>query len=225
VITAAFVVDLPLWAASRVLDPKRSRIHSVNMLAARAIVRLNPYWKVRVIGPDRLPPGRFVICANHGSNADIFCLSFVRGQLRYLAKRSLLRVPVFGWIMAMSGHVPIERGDRQSAEDALTRCREWLDRGLSVLFFPEGTRSETGEVGPFKMGAFKLAVDAGVPVLPIAIVGTQEALPKHGWEMREHADVRIRVLEPIAPGADVEALRDRVRAALCQATAELKSGA
>src|SRR5262245_2837403 len=170
----------------------------------RLIVRMNPFWRVRVVGSDRLPDGVYVIAANHQSNADVFCLCFLRGQWRYLAKRSLLRVPVFGWIMQMGGHVPVERGERRSGEAALARCRRWLERGISVAFFPEGTRSESGAIGEFKMGAFKLAVEATVLVLPVVVTGTQTALPKHGFVMRERANVRIRVLEPLAPGSDAE---------------------
>jgi 1-acyl-sn-glycerol-3-phosphate acyltransferase len=190
------------------------------------VVRINPLWRVRMVGNGTAPEGTFVMCCNHLSNADIFCLSFVRrNRWRWMAKRSLLRVPVFGWVMQLGGHVPVERGERSSGEQALARCREWLDRGVSVGFFPEGTRSETGEIKEFKMGAFKLAVDAQKPVLPIAITGTRDALPKHGWVMREKADVRIRVLDPIPPGNDPNALRDAVRQKLIQAKSELETGA
>ena len=218
----ALVIDVLLILPSLGLDPKRNAIHAFHMWVGRTIVRINPFWRVRVLGNPAAPEGTFVVCANHQSNADIFCLSFVkRNRWRWLAKRSLLRIPVFGWIMQIGGHVPVERGERSSGEQALARCREWLARGVSVGFFPEGTRSETDQVKEFKMGAFKLAVDAQVPILPIALTGTRSALPKHGWVMRERADVRIRVLEPIPPGNDAEALRDRVRSAIVSAKALL----
>ena len=220
VLVGALVGDLLLVP----LDSKRRPVHAFNMWIGRTIVRINPFWRVRVIGPDRPPPGVFVVCANHQSNADIFCLGFIRGQQwRWLAKRSLLRVPVFGWIMQLSGHVPVERGERSSGEAALARARTWLDRGISVAFFPEGTRSETGHIKEFKMGAFRLAVDAQLPILPVVVVGTREALPKHGWVMRHRADVRIRLLDPIPPGNDADALRDRTRAVLIDAKAALEN--
>ncbi|HJZ86195.1 MAG TPA: lysophospholipid acyltransferase family protein [Polyangia bacterium] len=219
----AFVVDVPLWLLSLLFDPRRRAIHVWHMAIGRAIVHVNPFWRVRVEGPNRLPAGRFVVCANHQSNADIFCLGFVRGQFRYLAKQSLLRVPVFGWVMQMGGHISVERGERASGEQALARCQWWLERGISVAFFPEGTRSESGRIKEFKMGAFKLAVEAGVPVLPIVISGTATALPKHGFVMRERARVRLRLLAPIPAGPDAEALRDRTRAALIAAHAELEA--
>jgi 1-acyl-sn-glycerol-3-phosphate acyltransferase len=219
------IVDLILILPSLAFDRRRNAIHAFHMWIGRTIVRINPFWRVRVLGNPAAPEGTFVVCVNHQSNADIFCLSFVkRNRWRWLAKRSLLRVPVFGWIMQLGGHVPVNRGERASGEEALARCREWLERGVSVGFFPEGTRSETGDIKEFKMGAFKLAVDAQLPVLPIAITGTRDALPKHGWVMRERANVRIRVLEPIPAGTDINALRDRVRAKLIDAKAELENG-
>ena len=225
VLLFALIVDLILILPSLVLDPRRNAIHAFHMWIGRLIVRINPFWRVRVLGDPAAPVDTFVVCVNHQSNADIFCLSFVkRNRWRWLAKRSLLRVPVFGWIMRLGGHIPVNRGERASGEEALARSREWLERGVSVGFFPEGTRSETGDIKEFKMGAFKLAVDAQKPVLPIAITGTRDALPKHGWVMREKADVRIRVLEPIAPGNDPNALRDLVRAKLVDAKAELEHG-
>jgi 1-acyl-sn-glycerol-3-phosphate acyltransferase len=215
-------IQVPLWILSPVLDRRRRSLWWVNTAMGRSIVALNPFWKVRVVGEARLPPGAFVICSSHSSNADPFCLAFLRGQVRYLAKRSLARVPFFGWMMLMGGHVLVERGDVASGAEALARCRRWLDRGIPVLFFPEGTRSETGELREFKMGAFKLAVEAGVPVLPVAIEGSHRALPKHGWIMRERVEVRLKVLPPIAPGADPVLLRQQTRAAIADAKAELR---
>jgi 1-acyl-sn-glycerol-3-phosphate acyltransferase len=225
VLLFALIVDFVLILPSLAIDPRRHAIHAFHMWIGRTIVRINPFWRVQVAGNPAAPEGTFVVCSNHQSNADIFCLSFVkRNRWRWLAKRSLLRIPVFGWIMQIGGHVPVERGERSSGEKALARCREWLERGVSVGFFPEGTRSETDEVKEFKMGAFKLAVDAQTPILPVAITGTRFALPKHGWVMREKANVKIRVLEPIAAGNDAEALRDRVHAAIVAAKASLDRG-
>jgi 1-acyl-sn-glycerol-3-phosphate acyltransferase len=217
-LVVAFVIDVALLPTI-VVDRRRYVIAAFHGWVGRQIVRINPFWRVRVVGETRAPRGTYVVCANHQSNADIFCLFFVRGnRWRWLAKRSLLRVPVFGWLMQIGGHISVERGERASGERALAQCRRWLERGVSVAFFPEGTRSETGEIKDFKMGAFRLAVDAQVPVLPIAITGTRDALPKHGWVMRERAEVRIRVLTPIPPGQDPDALRTQVRTHLVEAT-------
>src|SRR5262249_53787611 len=145
-------VQVPLWILSPILDRRRCSLWWVNIVMGRAIVAWNPFWRGRGVGETRLPKGAFVICSSHSSNADPFCLAFLTGQMRYMFKRSLTRIPFFGWMILMGGHVMVERGDAASGAAALARCRRWLERGISVLFFPEGTRSETGELREFKVG-------------------------------------------------------------------------
>jgi 1-acyl-sn-glycerol-3-phosphate acyltransferase len=116
--------------------------------------------------------------------------------------------------MVLAGDVPVERGTRKSALKAMRRCQEVLANKVSVMMFPEGTRSETDEMLPFKEGAFRLAVDSGVPILPVVVRGTRNALPKHGWRFgKSHAEVRV--LEPIETAGlttkEVPALAERVR--------------
>ena len=104
--------------------------------------------------------------------------------------------------MRLSGDIPIVRGERASIERAVERCRTYLSRGVPVIIFPEGTRSETDELLPFRDGAFRLAIEAGVPIMPIAVEGTRTALAKHDWRF-DHARARVIVGEPI-PTADLE---------------------
>jgi 1-acyl-sn-glycerol-3-phosphate acyltransferase len=222
-VCASFGAHLPFWVIAKLFGTRRKLLFTLARRTGRAIVAINPFWDVRVEGSRRLPPGTFVICANHLSNADVFCMTYFVGQWRHIAKRSLLKVPMFGSILLMGGHVPVERGETRSGEEALARCRDWLERGVSVCFYPEGTRSETGELGPFKMGAFKIAVETQCPILPIAISGTQDALPKHGWVMRRRVHVKLRQLAPILPGNDPAALRDRTREAIAAAKRELEA--
>ena len=105
-------------------------------------------------------------------------------------------------------------------------CSRWLDRGVPVLLFPEGTRSPDGEVKAFKDGAFRLAVAKGCPVIPIAITGMRRALPKHGFVIRDTARCVVRVLEPVSPadhGGDVAALRDAVRERIIAAKRDIEA--
>src|SRR5690606_21699782 len=117
------------------------------------------------------------------------------------------------------------RGDRESAAAMLDHCRAHLRRGMSVLLFPEGTRSHDGELRPFKHGAFTLAVQEKVPVVPVAVVGTREALPKSGWVLRGAVSPRVQVLPAIHPDevdGDPDRLMERVRAAIAAAQSELR---
>jgi 1-acyl-sn-glycerol-3-phosphate acyltransferase len=131
-----------------------------------------------------------------------------------VSKSSVFKVPFIGWNMVINRYVGLVRGNRESIMKMLATCERWLDRGVPVLLFPEGTRSFDEEVKPFKDGAFHLAVRKQVPVIPIVLAGTGRTLPKHGFVLREHANCHVRVLDPVDPkpfGDDVAALRDHVR--------------
>jgi len=115
--------------------------------------------------------------------------------------------------MTLAGYVKLARGQSHSIHDAYERARRWLRSGMSVLFFPEGTRSRTGELGAFKNGAFKLAVATGIPVVPVAVSGTRDLLVKGSWRFRPGPHrVQVSVLPPIAPTTSADALRDEARA-------------
>jgi 1-acyl-sn-glycerol-3-phosphate acyltransferase len=119
-----------------------------------------------------------------------------------------------GWMMWLAVDIPVKRGFGPSAVEAMERCREVLRHRVSVMIFPEGTRSKTTELLPFKDGAFRLAIEAGVPILPLALSGTGTALPKHGWRFGRSA-AEVRVLDPIETTGlsldDVPALKQQVR--------------
>jgi len=133
--------------------------------------------------------------------------------MKWLSKAELFRIPVLGWLMRLAGDIPVDRGNPRSAAEAMVRCKEILKQKVSVIIFPEGTRSETDEMLPFKDGAFRLAIDAGVPILPLAVSGAATALRKHDWRLGRSV-AEVRVLEPVETTglarADIPALRDRV---------------
>jgi 1-acyl-sn-glycerol-3-phosphate acyltransferase len=126
----------------------------------------------------------------------------------------MFKIPVAGWLMYLSGDIPLERGDRSSAGKAMTLCKEALGRRVSVMIFPEGTRSETDDMRQFKDGAFRLAIETQLPVLPLVVQGTRRALRKHDWRFG-HADAQVKVLDPVPTEGltldDVDELRERVR--------------
>jgi 1-acyl-sn-glycerol-3-phosphate acyltransferase len=181
---------------------------------------LNPLWRFRVSGvmpPDPRRP--FVVVSNHESFVDILLISHLPWEMKWLSKVELLRIPVLGWDMVLAGDIPVERGTRKSALKAMRRCQEVLATRVSVIIFPEGTRSTTDEMLPFKEGAFRLAVDAGVPILPLVVRGTRTALPKHGWRFGK-SNAEVRVLPPIETAGlkpkDVPALTAQVRDLILQ---------
>ncbi|HUE96021.1 MAG TPA: lysophospholipid acyltransferase family protein [Longimicrobiaceae bacterium] len=189
--------------------------------AAVTAVSLNPLWSFRTSG-YRLPDPRrpYVAVSNHESLADIFLISHLPWEMKWLSKDTLFRLPVMGWMMRLAGDIPVARSSRASRAEALELCRDRLERGVSIMIFPEGTRSKTGELLPFRDGAFRLAIQLGLPVLPMAVAGTRSAMKK-GSLVFGRARAEVRVLEPIPTDGltldDAPALRDRVRA-LIQAT-------
>lgn len=165
--------------------------------------------------PNGIWPNRAIYIANHTSQLDINAIfASIPHPVIFLSKASVRKVPFLGWANARVGTVFVERGQLESAVKAAHDLRKRLDEGKVVFVFPEGTRSATGELLPFKKGAFRLAVDAGVPIVPLWISGTREALPKGAFLIRRKA-IRVKFGTPIEPGRlEVDALSDQVRAAL-----------
>ena len=180
-----------------------------------AMATLNPLWRFRYSGTmPQNPRQPYVVVSNHESFADILLISHLPWEMKWLSKAELFRIPIMGWMMWLAGDIPVKRGFGPSAVEAMERCRKALRQRVSVMIFPEGTRSKTAELLPFKDGAFRLAIEAGVPILPLALSGTGTALPKHGWRFGRSA-AHLRVLEPVNTAgltlADVPALKAQIR--------------
>ena len=188
----------------------------------------NPLWRFRRTGTMPSDPRHpYVVVSNHESFVDILLISHLPWEMKWLSKAEMFRIPVVGWLMWLAGDIPIHRGFGPSAVAAMARCRHALANRVSVMVFPEGTRSASGELLPFKDGAFRLAIDAGVPILPLVVHGTSTALPKHDWRFGR-ATAEVRVLAPIdttgLTPADVSALKTRVRDLIATTRARLASG-
>lgn len=190
---------------------------------------LNPMWKFKTSG--QLPANKrnpYVMVSNHESFVDMLLLSHLKMEMKYLSKESILRIPLVGWMMKMSGDVSLLRGDRSSGAAALVVCEKWLKRKMSVMIFPEGTRSSDGEMRGFKDGAFVLAIRTQTPMLPVVVHGTRSALRKSDWRMGD-AKAEVRVLEIIETTGmtldDVPALRERVRDVMIAEIAKMRLAA
>ncbi len=160
--------------------------------------------RVTVRGLERLPEGGCVLVANHQSHFDIAAiLGFVPGITRFTAKRELFREPVLGLVMRTMGMVPVDRDDPGRTIERLGRLHA---DGHSLVFFPEGTRSRSGMLKPFKKGAFVTAVALGVPIVPIACRGSARVMPAGGYLSIVPGNVELEILEPISTeGLDYEA--------------------
>lgn len=182
---------------------------------ARVLIWLNPFWRLEVIGqPPQRDSHPFVVVSNHESLADILLIGTVPWEMKWLSKRSIFRIPFLGWMMRLAGDVAVRREDEASRAEAYRELRRWLDAGMSVIIFPEGTRSPTSDLLPFRNGAFRLAIETGRPILPLAVSGTRHAIAK-GSPRFGPASVKLRILQPLAVAGlgpnDAPRLRDRVR--------------
>lgn len=188
---------------------------------------LNPLWRFRTSGVKITDPRRpYVVVANHQSFVDILLISHLPWEMKWLSKEAFFKYPLVGWLMRLAGDIALERGKHRSVAAAMDACRDRLATHVSVMIFPEGTRSVDGELHKFKSGAFRLAVETGTPILPLALDGTQTALQKGDWRFGV-TDAEVRVLEPIDVDGltveDVPALRKRVHQLIADELASMKS--
>jgi 1-acyl-sn-glycerol-3-phosphate acyltransferase len=170
--------------------------------------------RVAIEGLDRLSPGTtYIFVANHQSHYDTpVIFSSLPYQLRIIAKESLARFPVLGWHLKRGGHLFVDRRNPDRS-GILKRWRALVSEGLSLIIYAEGTRSADGRVGRFKAGSFLLAIEAGLPVVPLAVIGTRNVMPK-GRLRTEPADVRLVIHDPIpAPVLDHPTVEDARRLA------------
>ncbi len=193
-----FLVSLFLTIILFPFDKQRRIIHAQCFWWADAVVGSNPYWDVRVRGLENIDKNRtYVIAANHQSLADIVVLYKTHMQFKWVTKEEVFKVPLIGWCLILSKHIKLTRGRFESIKKVYREAAVWLRQDMSILFFPEGTRSNTDNMNKFQNGAFKLAIKEKKPVLPISVQGTRDAIPKGGWVFKAKAVVKITVLPAI----------------------------
>ena len=176
---------------------------------------VTPMWRFHTSGDlpkDKRRP--YVVVGNHESFVDILLISHLPIEMKWLSKETIFKFPLVGWMMRMAGDVSVVRGDRTSGAAAMKACHDRLAKKVSVMIFPEGTRSADGSLGQFKDGAFRLAIESGAPILPLVVHGTRTALRKHDWRLGD-SRAEVRVLAPVPTEglteADVPVLREKVR--------------
>jgi 1-acyl-sn-glycerol-3-phosphate acyltransferase len=223
--TLALIVFTVLFAAPAALIGLLNRRSDLTMLMGRGWSRGMLFAtgaRVTYHGLEHLEGlGPCIYVSNHQSNVDIWALIRILPlSTRFVAKESLFHVPILGWAMAAAGFVPIDRGNHNKAIQSLGRAARAIRGGRSLVLFPEGTRSRSGELAPFKKGPFHLALQVGVPVVPVAVKGSGRVLPPHSIRVTP-GPVEVRILAPVdirpfLPN-DQRALRLEVRARIAAA--------
>jgi 1-acyl-sn-glycerol-3-phosphate acyltransferase len=174
-----------------------NNIHKIANLWAK-ILLLICNTKVEIIGKENILRGKpQIFMANHQSDFDILIvLAHIPGQFRWLVKKELFHIPVFGAAMKSAGYIEIDRNNREKAMQSLDQAALSIREGKSIMAFPEGTRSRLGEIKPFKQGTFYLAIKSGVPIVPISIIGSGEIMPKRSLKIKP-GKIKLVIDKPI----------------------------
>ena len=195
-------------------------LHKIARLWGKSILVVSRV-KVCVKGLSNIDPASpYIYMPNHQSNFDIpVLLGHLPVQFRWLAKMELFKIPVFGRAMRKAGYISIDRHHRESAFESLKVAANKIKSGVSVLIFPEGTRSWDGNIRPFKKGGFVMAIDSGVPIVPVVITGTRAIMPKGKFRVYP-GHVSMVIHKPIGTSTYTretkEALMESVRRVICE---------
>ena len=208
-------------------DRGRRVVHELSRVLVRIFFFVPPRWRQRVVGLEHVDRSKqYVIVLNHNTVIDIPALYYLPLNFRWVSKREVFRVPFFGQYLVLHGDICIDRGRAAEAMEQLLReGKKWIARGASIAIFPEGTRSKDGEIHRFKAGAFTLAKEAGVEMLPVVMTGTRTLIRRNlafNWGNR----ITLRVLPPVSAervaAADLHELMEEVHTAMCGALEELR---
>jgi 1-acyl-sn-glycerol-3-phosphate acyltransferase len=199
-VISTFPINLIIWLLSLPFDRERAVIHWFLMYESMVLSFLMPIWKIHIEGRKKAVKGTtYIIISNHQSILDILLINCLRYKFKWISKIENFNVPVIGWYLKMAEYIIIDRGNDESKVEMLEKSYNFLKKGISIMIFPEGTRSLNNEIGFFKRGAFQLAMQAKIPILPVLIDGTGGILPKHGLIFGCGHQILIKVLDPINP--------------------------
>ncbi len=209
-----FVPAVLLWLLTAAWDPRRRALGAFTRWWGAHYLGAAPYAGLVVRGEEHLAGTTHAIyVSNHLSMVDILALYALPRPFLWVSKVENFHVPFLGWNMRLNRYVPLRRGHLPSIVRMYRTCLARLREGFSLCLFPEGTRSETGVMRPFYPGAFRMAVRAGVPIVPVVLEGSDRVIPKKRLQINPQP-VTLQILEPVHPrdfGGDWRRLRDEVR--------------
>ena len=195
-----FPVTFIIWLLVLPFDKDRIVVHWLLIYQSLILSYIIPIWKINVEGRDKVVKGMtYVVISNHQSILDILLLNSLRLRYKWISKIENMKVPFLGWYLRMADYLTVDRGNSDSKEKMMADAYLCLRKGISVMIFPEGTRSADRGIGFFKRGAFQLAISAKTPILPVLIDGTGAILPKHGLIFGGFYKIIIRVFDPVMP--------------------------
>ncbi len=196
-----FVLAFLIWFCTLLFDRRLVVLHQFTSFWAYLYIWTMPAWSVSIQGRHKIRKGAiYIVVSNHQSQLDILIAFGLFFHFKWVSKAEIFKLPLIGWNMVLNRYIKIKRGDRESIQKMLEKCEKAIAQGSSIFFFPEGTRSKNGLLKPFKPGAFLLAKKMKIPILPIAINGSKNALPKHSLNFHGKHKIEIKVLDEIPYG-------------------------
>lgn len=224
-----FTGALILRITTQLFDPKLRILHLYTCFWASSYIWLMKCWRYKVRGKHNVDRNRtYVVVSNHQSQLDILVAFTCFFHFKWVSKIEVFSLPLIGWNMRLNKYIKLRRGDKKSIAEMMVEAEKTLKTGSSVFIFPEGTRSETGVLRPFKPGAFILAKKLKLPLLPIAINGTIHALPKYSINYHGVHHMTMDILKPIEydefKDMDVEEFASYVRNIIAERITAHKAG-
>lgn len=203
IITPFFLL---VWITTFWWDKRTLASHMMATFWAWHYQSLVPFWKLSLEGREKIPWNRpVVMVANHRSLIDILALHKLRRPFKWVSKTENFKLPFVGMVLSLNNHVKINRESLRSGAQFLSQAELEMKKGSSILMFPEGTRSKSKDMRPFKEGAFLLAKKTGCGVIPIVHIGSEKTFDRGSWVLKGKAPILIRVLDEI-PVSEVERL-------------------
>lgn len=229
----SFLIFVPLAVLAMPFDRNRQVMHWGACCWAWLLFTLNPLWRLNIQGREKIDRNRaYILAINHQSMGDIIVLYALGIHFKWISKKSMFYVPLIGWAMYFADYIPLVRGDTESIKRCIREAKAFLLRGVSIMMFPEGSRSHDGKVHAFKDGAFRLSVETGMPVIPIALDGTGSTIPKGSWLFSATSRIHVVVGDPIRPpvqtadsraaAREVEAMRETARRWIIEEVARIR---
>jgi len=201
-----FCIALLIWLFTVAFDRRLKILHLFSCFWASIYIWVMPAWSVTIKGKENIDKHKtYIVISNHQSLLDILVAFRLFFHFKWVSKVEIFKIPFVGWNMGLNGYIPLVRGDKESVQKMFDDCNRSISQGNSIYMFPEGTRAKTRELKSFKPGAFVLAKDNHAPILPIAIAGTREALPKHSLNFHGKNQIIVEIL-PEIPCETVEKL-------------------
>jgi 1-acyl-sn-glycerol-3-phosphate acyltransferase len=196
VVIMTFICGL-LAVAAGVVNPYSRVVYFIGQMWVRSILFVSG-TKIDTTGMDKIDLSRnYVFISNHQSHFDVPAVfRVIPHTIRFLTKKELYKIPVFGWAIQAVGMIKIDRANREQAQASLNKAAEVMKKGVSIVVFPEGTRSKDGTLGQFKKGGFIIAIKAGIAIVPISISGSRFILKKHTMRIRS-GKIRLVFDQPI----------------------------